>query len=547
MKKRVAMILVVAMVAMFLPFAVFAAGSREAAPVAAAPATELDANGRFTTPRTITVEIYDRGNVGGSKPEDNFYTDFIKKGMKETYNVDVVFRPVPRWTEVDVLNNLLAAGDAPDVGVTYSYPTIQTYANMGGVVDLAPYLEKHKDLLPDLWALLGDKNIYYNKGPEDGRLWAIEATRKPNNRVLTFVREDWLKKLNLAEPTNLQEFEAMLRAFKANASLLLGADAGKLIPFSLSVDVGWRIDNIANSVIPNAITDKDAYIYGYDDRRMMFPNYKEAVRLVNKWYNEGLVWKDFALYPEGDKTEDNLMRAGYVGAFIHNWDYPYRDGENGIHGGMKNIVGPDAAYIAVDVFKNDAGLYRKYLPDTIDRKVFLPSTNDEVLASLLYLNWMSKLENRRFLQIGEAGVTHVVEPNGAIKTIAVAGDKIMNSPNNIDYTIVLNGLDLGDETLNARSIALGYGGVDARYIEKASAIQYTDTRVFEHYNVGEIKAEEGMATVLKEKRNNLLSQAVVAPTAQFDRIWDTGYADFLRSGGQAIIDERAAKFAKFYP
>ncbi|HPY95150.1 MAG TPA: sugar ABC transporter substrate-binding protein, partial [Clostridia bacterium] len=90
-------------------------------------------DGKFTTTRSITVEIFDRANEGGSKPEDNFYTDFIKQGMLEKHNVEVTFIPVPRWTEVDVLNNLLAAGDAPDICVTYSYPTIQTYATMGGV------------------------------------------------------------------------------------------------------------------------------------------------------------------------------------------------------------------------------------------------------------------------------------------------------------------------------------------------------------------------------------------------------------------------------
>ena len=102
-------------------------------------------DGKFTTTRKITVEIYDRANEGGTKPEDNFYTDFIKEGMLRDHNVEVTFVPVPRWTEVDVLNNLLAAGDAPDICVTYSYPTIQTYAEMGGVTDLAPLLEQYKD------------------------------------------------------------------------------------------------------------------------------------------------------------------------------------------------------------------------------------------------------------------------------------------------------------------------------------------------------------------------------------------------------------------
>ncbi len=52
--------------------------------------------------------------------------------MLEDHNVEVEFVKVPRWTEVEEINNLLAAGTAPDICVTYSYPTILTYADMGG-------------------------------------------------------------------------------------------------------------------------------------------------------------------------------------------------------------------------------------------------------------------------------------------------------------------------------------------------------------------------------------------------------------------------------
>lgn len=89
-------------------------------------------DGRFAETRTITVEVYNRENDGGSDPTNNMYTEYIKKGMLEDHNVQVEFVSVPRWTEVEQINNLLAAGDAPDICVTYDYPTIQTYANMGG-------------------------------------------------------------------------------------------------------------------------------------------------------------------------------------------------------------------------------------------------------------------------------------------------------------------------------------------------------------------------------------------------------------------------------
>ncbi|NLM86740.1 MAG: extracellular solute-binding protein [Clostridiales bacterium] len=503
-------------------------------------------DGKFTTTREITVEIFDRANEGGSKPEDNFYTDYIKKGMLEKYNVAVTYVPVPRWTEVDALNNLLAAGDAPDVCVTYSYPTIQTYAEMGGVTDLAPYLSEHKDLLPNLWELLGDQNIYWDLDPEKGTLWAIEAKLFVNKRINTFVREDWLKKLNIAEPKTLEEFEAMLVAFRDNAETLLGADKDKLIPYSTSYDVSWRNDHLITSFVPEGLTEKEAYVRGFDDRRMLFPNYKEGVRVLNKWYNDNLVWKDFPVHGAGDNAEDNLMKAGYVGAFTHNWDYPYRNGEDSIHANLQRAFGPEAGYIAVEPFPNDEGIYRKFLAAPIDRKVFFPATNDEPLASLLYLDFISTMENRRFLQIGEEGVTHEVQENGAIKTLAVQGEKIMNSLNNIDYTITINGLDTGDAEKNVLSIALGYASVEPRYIERAFELSSKDARYGKNYSVGLIQAEVGMNTSLPNKRDTFLTQSVVAPVDQFDQVYDSGMDDYLSSGGQAIIDERQAAYEKYY-
>ena len=147
-------------------------------------------DGKFVETRKITVEVYDRGNDGGSDPTNNMYAEYIKKGMLEDHNVEVEFVAVPRWTEVEQINNLLAAGDAPDVCYTYDYTTIKTYANMGGVVDLSQYVDTYKSLLPNLWDWLGESNIYWDKDPVDGTLWAIEGKLAVSNRINTFVRKD---------------------------------------------------------------------------------------------------------------------------------------------------------------------------------------------------------------------------------------------------------------------------------------------------------------------------------------------------------------------
>ncbi len=98
-------------------------GAEDAATSADSSSTEV-VDGKFAETKHITVEVYDRDNDGGTDPATNMYAEYIKKGMLEDHNVEVEFVTVPRWTEVDEINNLLAAGDAPDICVTYDYPTV---------------------------------------------------------------------------------------------------------------------------------------------------------------------------------------------------------------------------------------------------------------------------------------------------------------------------------------------------------------------------------------------------------------------------------------
>jgi putative aldouronate transport system substrate-binding protein len=95
-------------------------------------------------------------------------------------------------------------------------------------------------------------------------------------------------------------------------------------------------------------------------------------------------------------------------------------------------------------------------------------------------------------------------------------------------------------------LALGYAGVDARLVTKAFAASMHDGVTAPHVQFGEIKSEGGMAKILSEKRDQVLNKSIVAPVSSFNSIWDSGYADYLRSGGQAIMDERAAKWKEFY-
>jgi len=445
------------------------------------------------------------------------------------------------------MNNLMAAGTAPDVSYTFSYPIIQTYANMGGVLDMAPLLENYGDLIPDLRALLTDTNLYWNKDPQTGTIWSVIGRLVINPGLNLFVREDWLARLNLPMPRTLQEFEAMLYAFRDNAELLLGSRAREMIPYAISEDVGWTARNIIGSFIPHNTSDRDFFIYGFDDRLFNMPGTKEAARLLNRWYNERLIWQNFSLGGVAMGLDD-LKKTGLVGAFIQNWDHPFRAGGVDINTTLQRLVGEEAKFVAVNPspFQNDAGFPRRILSPSNDRNIFFPYTNTEPVASLLYINFISKLETRVFLQTGVENQNHVVHSDGAIQMLAATGIYFMNSGSNYDYTMTVNGLDLGNPELTARSLGFSYPDIPAADVQRAFYIPQDFDRHGKNVPVGEILAEEGLGPALAAQRDVVWNTSIVASVADFDRVYDQALQAYLNAGGQTIINERTQKWTQFF-
>ena len=518
----------------------------EAVAEAAESTSELT-DGKFAETQHITVEVWDDGSQGSeTSHETNKFNKYIKDQMLEQHNVDVEFVAVPRSNETEQINNLLAAGSAPDICYTFDYATIQTYADMGGVADLSEAVEKYKADLPNMWDWLGETNIYWDQDPTTGSLWALEGKMAVNNRELSFIREDWLKKLGLEVPTTTEEFYQTIVAFRDNADVLLGKDADKMIPFSVSYDVGWRAAMLIGSCLDPDVTDKEYYVKGFDDRLLTQNGTKEAIKLLNQWYNEDLMWDDFALYTSGDTTEDDMIKAGYVGAFTHIWDMPYRGGADSYQANLKKHVGEDAAYIPVDCFEDKNGNYTKWSISQTDRHIFFPATNDNLLASLLYIDFISDPATIEYLQIGDEGVNHKVNEEGAVETLTATGDDKQISGQNYYLTITVNGMKLQDADATVKAIAYNYPEIDPSYVEQAYKLADTDKRVNKNAKCGSISAENGMGTTLSSKRDVLLDTAMSCPVDQFESTWENGMNDYLSAGGQAIQDERKQAWNNLY-
>jgi putative aldouronate transport system substrate-binding protein len=126
------------------------------------------------------------------------------------------------------------------------------------------------------------------------------------------------------------------------------------------------------------------------------------------------------------------------------------------------------------------------------------------------------------------------------KIKAAQGPWIQNSPQNIDYTLTVNGLDLGDPGLTLRALAGGYPW-PAEVIENAYEISMKNATADPVIPVP-LSAAGTYTQSIIDKGNILLAQSVTCKPADFDKTWEAGLREWLSAGAQAVIDERREKF-----
>ncbi|MCL1925180.1 MAG: hypothetical protein FWF50_06305 [Defluviitaleaceae bacterium] len=504
----------------------------------------LDDNLRFVEPRTISVALWDRSHERIPEFNESYWANWVQEQILEEHNIIVEWVPVGRWGENENQSTLLATQTAPDIGYTFDNPMVTTFAGMGGIHNLYPLLQRYGDLLPNLYNLLGD-NVYWNLDPQTNELWSITGRLIQDGRVNTFIREDWLNALNLEVPTSLEEFETVLEAFRDNQDIIMPDRTRDLIPFQLQHDVGWSGSLLFESFIPSNITEREWFVHGFDDRRFHFEDaVREGSRVLNRWFNNGLLWNDFILHEPGDSMGDDLIRLGYVGSAILNWDMPFRPAD-AVMENLHENVGPEANFIAITPFTNDAGQVRKFFPNPTDRFIFFPTTNTEPLASLLYLDWISRLDVIEYLQFGVEGIHRETLANGAIMTIGETDthswpdNQFMPSLRNFDITMTINGIYLGNDVLSAQTLALGYPGSEPEAVIAARAAGLENAYWFRNVMTRVRASEEGMSVPLADQRNVLFHNVIANTTPEnFDATWTQMYQAYLNLGAAAIIAER---------
>ncbi len=494
---------------------------------------------------TLRVEMYDR-SIAGFNVEDCWQLHYIQENFGDPNHIKVEWVPVSRWEEGTILNTQLAGGTAPDICMTYGGDLVQQYVDMGGITPLDSLLDEYGS---DLKEFLGESVLQYGQF-DNGN--GIEQFCLPARRIIVaaqtnYIRKDWLEALNMEVPTNVEELYAYLKAAKENN---LGGE--QTIPYSSDLYAadpfyGWTFQMDA-FIDYSKITEED-WVAAHE-LHYTLPGAKEAVRWMNKFFNEGLVTDYFGI-ENTDQTKSNRVN-GYEGFWVGNWDAAWRMEDSYQIDLEKNV--PGASWIACDPFRPTSEDKPHETYTAAGQYIFIPVTVPEktAIAAIKYLNWMCQPESLFALQNGEMGHNYTTVDSNGIPTDLKNVDDTEDAykMHATDGAPICNGFYYGSDDLNFAASANAYPG----YTDVVSDSLVISTKFgYEPISFTKnIQARVDYGSTVLSKEAELLVQSVTCSPDKFDAVWDEYLNALLSSGGQQIIDEQRAAYKEgayrgFYP
>jgi putative aldouronate transport system substrate-binding protein len=479
-----------------------------------------DAEGKTT----LTIELFDRNDtpMGALPITDNYMTSYIQKHFGDPNGIKVEFVTIPRSEEVERLSVLMAANQAPDIVFTYDLPTVYKFAGQDKLTDLSTLLEKHgKDLIN----VLGEEVL--GAGRFNGKQYAIPAKRVLRAHTTTIIREDWLQELGLPLPATTEQFYNALKAFKEKLPVKYGHD---IFPFG-------HIDDYHTMSLQYSFWDWDQISEEdlYAKPSWLMPGNKEAFRFLNKLYNEGLMDPNFPLDKFAQQFRKD-MATGRVGAGTPNTNEPVYMG----YIAELQHNDPDAKLTPIDPFTSKNGKRPKPILEQSGMYIMVPKHSKHAEAAIQYLNWMARPENYITLQNGIEGVTYEVKDG--LPVILQNEESKRMLYNYFDYCIILNGkfISSTDEERNGMANVILNPNYKA-FSEKS--IEYGMTDGIEKPQIKAIlESEMKYSAILKEKTEESFVKVVTAAPEDFDNVYDKEVADYMRMGGEEVMNEKQRAF-----
>jgi putative aldouronate transport system substrate-binding protein len=291
------------------------ASPAETATASASGEEAVDPLGKYDPPITIRAtgsKVSQDLLTEGDTIENSVWTRGYEQelGIKVTYDW-IVENPAD---VTEKMNVTLASGDLPDLLVV----DLQQFAQLkkaDRLADLTEYYDKYgSELLKSMY--IANDGAGLKPVTSNGKLYALTLFGGSyDTSPMVWIRQDWLKNLNLSEPKTMQDLLAIAEAFttkdpdgnKKNDTrgLILSKDLQmKFHPSIIGLANGY------NAYPHNWIKDASGNIvYG-----SIQPEVKTALAVLQDLYQKGIIDPEFSVKDEGKAYE--MVNAGKAGMFF---------------------------------------------------------------------------------------------------------------------------------------------------------------------------------------------------------------------------------------
>ena len=280
---------------------------------------------QFPLAETATIKGLTNFPVG-TESEPNNRTIF--KRLEEQTNVHVEWKTIQsdQWGEKIALE-MANVKTLPDFvfNAGFSDTDLLKYAKQGVIINLEEYIDKY---MPNLCKVFEQAPEYKAMcTDENGHIWALpwieqlgyEKTAIQAIDYMSFINTSWLEYLNLKMPENVDEFKAVLIAFRDNAADLkahFGIE-GDIIPMSFIMNAGGEDPMVLINGFGEGYGDPDK------GRHIAVTDNKEVIcTATQEGFKKGLAWMH-ELYVEGLIDPE---------AFTHEWSTYVAKGKSGRYG-----------------------------------------------------------------------------------------------------------------------------------------------------------------------------------------------------------------------
>ncbi|WP_340014766.1 ABC transporter substrate-binding protein [Paenibacillus sp. FSL K6-1318] len=475
------------------------------------------------TSEPFTIDYWRANDAKLTASLNNFGDMAAYKEKEKLTGIKVKFTHPPLGQQRDQFNLLISTKELPDV-IYYNWADAvggpEKMIKDGRIIRLNELIDSYA---PNLKRIIeSDPDVKKQIALDDGTIYMFPLLKldalKLNATSGLIMRQDWLDKLNLKVPTNIDEWYTVLKAFKEQDPN--GNGKADELPFTGN----WGPGNLtklhdfaaAFGVIGGFQMNGDKVEFG-----PIQPGYRDFLETMAKWYKEGLI--DPEIMTNDGKAFDYKVTSNLAGAY-----------QGGVFSGMGKYFNlmrdTDPNFNVTGVpwpVSQDGTSYATFNLDakvlTYGEAITASADEDKLKYIVQWMDYNYSEEGSDLFNFGIENDSYVRDGEGVKFT-----DTIIDNPNGLTYDQALASyaLSIMDGPINQDSRYLdallfddGQRAANAEWMKASSALTLPPIRLSTD--------EVSTSTSIMSQVNTYLNETMTAiisgqkPITEFDTMAET--------------------------